>query len=269
MDNYYAHAKSDAMERYPWLTLNRPSYGTQAYSKPEVTLRTLEKVFGPVWPKVMRTYHQRWRFKHPDAQDFIATVHDVTGQDMTWFFDQALYGTNLIDYSVSFTNGRGEAGHGYFDDHGKPTLATGSVDWDPEDAHMITRPAPKPNGVPLGAIESEVLVRRLGEMIFPVVVRVKFADGSEVHETWEVNDPALPAAGAPAGLNQYRWKKFKYAKKVVSAEADPDSLFKSLEIHRVDNTAQLDPPTNLAADKWYLRWVVWIQNALMAFSYFS
>ena len=67
MDSYYANAKSDAMERYPWLMLNRASYGDQAYSKPELTLRTLEKLLGPKWPRVMRTYHQRWRFKHPDA----------------------------------------------------------------------------------------------------------------------------------------------------------------------------------------------------------
>jgi hypothetical protein len=251
MDNYYANAKNDAMERFAWLTLNRSSYGTQAYSKPELTLRTLEMLVGPQWPRVIRTYHQRWRFKHPDAKDFIATVQEVTGQDWSWFFDQTVYGTNTLDYAISFTNETAPRKNGYFDQGGQPKL---SDDKSKEDAR---------------ATESEVLVRRLGEMVFPVIVRVKFADGSEIRETWPVNDPTLPANGAPTGLNQYRWKKFKYAKKVVSAEADPDALFKSLEIHRVDNTAQLDPPTKLAADKWYLRWVVWIENAMMAFSYFS
>ena len=89
-----------------------------------------------------------------------------------------------------------------------------------------------------------------------------------LRETWPVNDPTLPPNGAPAGLNQYRWKKFKYAKKVVSAEVDPDHQW-NLEVPRTANSAQLDAPTKLAADKWYLRWVVWIENALMAFSYFS
>lgn len=254
MESYYANAKSDAMERYPWLMLNRASYGTQAYSKPELTLRTLERLVGPQWPRVIRTYHQRWRFKHPDAKDFIATVQEVTGQDWSWFFDQTVYGTNLLDYSVSFTNGTAPQRKGFFDQGGQPKLAESKSAGKNDD-----------NGAP----ESEVLVRRLGEMVFPVVVRVKFADGSEARELWPVNDPAEPSAGAPPGLNQYRWKKFKYAKKIVSAEADPDALFNGLEVHRVDNTAQLDPPTTLAADKWYLRWVVWIQNALMAFSYFS
>jgi len=90
---------------------------------------------------------------------------------------------------------------------------------------------------------------------------------SEVRELWPVTDPGLPAAGAPEGANQYRWKKFKYAKKVVLAEVDPDHAW-NLEVPRTDNSFQAQP-NKLAADKWYLRWVVWIQNVLMGFSYFS
>jgi hypothetical protein len=93
----------------------------------------------------------------------------------------------------------------------------------------------------------------LGEMIFPVTVRVQFEDGSSKEEHWD---------------GQYRWTKFYYpGKKVASATVDPDWKWK-LEIQRVDNS-WVARPNALAADKWYLRWVVWIENVLNAFSYFS
>jgi aminopeptidase N len=232
---YAEDASDDAMERYAWLDLNIDSYRVQAYAKPELTLRTLEALLGDAWPKVIRTYQQRWRFKHPDAIDFMDTVREVSGQDMKWFFDQTVYGTGMLNYSVSFTTGEALAARGFFDDaSGKPQLA-------PKE----NRPRP---------IESEVLVRRLGEMQFPVTVLVRFEDGSEAREHWD---------------GQYRWAKFKYTgkPKIVSAQIDPDFQWK-LEVHRTDDSSQAQP-VRLAADKWYLRWVVWIQNVLMAFSFFS
>ena len=224
------------MERYAWLDLSLASYRVQAYAKPELMLRTLEALLGDSWPRVIRTFQQRWRFRHPDAIDFMDTVREVSGQDMKWFFDQTVYGTGTLNYSVSFTTGEAPAEKGFFDDaRGNPQLAP-----------TETRP-PRP-------IESEVLVRRLEEMQFPVTVLVKFADGSEIRERWD---------------GQYRWAKFKYTgkPKIASARIDPDFQWK-LEIQRTDDSYQARS-VRLAADKWYLRWVVWIENLLMAFSFFS
>jgi hypothetical protein len=233
MRGYAEYAQADAMERYAWLDLNGGSYGVQAYAKPELTLHTLEALLGDAWPRVIRTYQLRYRFKHPDAQDFMDTVREVSGRDMKWFFDQTVYGTGLLNYAVSFTGGPAPKQNGFFDKQGRPELAGGK----------------NAEGPP----ESSVLVRRLGEMQFPVTVRVRFADGSETTEHWD-------------GL--YRWTKFYYpGKRVVTAAVDPDYQWK-LEVERTDD-AQLAQPVRLAADKWYLRWVVWIQNALMAFSFFG
>jgi len=89
-----------------------------------------------------------------------------------------------------------------------------------------------------------------------VTVLVKFGDGSQRRETW---------AG---GSDQYRWTRFYYpGKKVVAAEIDPDNQWK-LEVQRTDDS-YLSEPVKLASEKWYLRWVVWIQNVMMAFSYFG
>ena len=40
--------------------------------------------------RVMRTYHERWRFRHPTSDDFYAVVAEVAGRDARWFFDQAV-----------------------------------------------------------------------------------------------------------------------------------------------------------------------------------
>jgi hypothetical protein len=234
---YWQWAQADAMERNNWLDLNAGSYVVQAYAKPEVTLLTLESILGDAWPRAIRTYHQRYRFQHPDAIDFMNTVQEVSGRDLKWFFEQTVYGTGMLDYSVSFTSGPAPGREGLFDENGKPTY--------------VKEKEKKDNG---GPIESEVLVRRLGEMQFPVTVRVRFADGSELRERWD-------------GL--YRWTKIKYRgrPKIVAADIDPDFDWK-LEVHRTDDS-YLAEPVKLAAEKWYLRWVVWLQNVMMGFSLFS
>ncbi len=213
--------------------MDAESYGVQAYAKPEVTLLTLESLLGERWPKVIRTYQQRYRFKHPDAIDFMNTVNEVSGRDMKWFFDQTIYGTDMLDYSVAVSNEPQSAREGMFDEKGKP-------------AYVASKP------VKGGAEQSEVLVRRLGEMRFPVLVQVIFADGKEATEHWD---------------GQYRWTRFKYGKKVASAIIDPGFDWK-LQVDRTHDSS-LAEPVKLAAQKWYLRWVVWLQNVMMGFSFFS
>jgi hypothetical protein len=231
---YWTRAQADVMERYAWLDMDAESYVVQAYAKPEVTLLTLEALLGDRWPKVIRTYHQKYRFKHPDAIDFMNTVNEVSGRDMKWFFDQTVYGTGMLDYSVEVK--RQKVGNeGWFDQDGKHSYV-----------------APKKVKDKDAEKESEVLVRRLGEMQFPVVVQVRFEDGTEKTELWD---------------GQYRWVRFKYPKKVLSAVIDQDFVWK-LQVHRTHDS-YMKEPVKLAAEKWYLRWVVWLQNVMMGFSFFS
>lgn len=237
--SYLANAKTDQLERYAWLDLDRTSYGDQAYFKPELVLDTLEALLGDKWWPTIRAYQLRYRWKHPDAQDFMNTVSEVSGRDMKWFFDQQLYQTNTLDYSVSFTAERDPGRHGFFDSGTKIDLI--------EADKQASKATP---------YSSSVLVRRVGEQIFPVTLLVKFDDGSQKRETWD------------GGNDQYRWTKFDYpGKKVVSASIDPDFQWK-LEVPRTDDSV-LAEPVELASQKWYLRWVVWIQNVMSAASYFG
>lgn len=76
-------------------------YGTAAYAKPVVCLRTLENVLGEeTWLDVMTTFFQSYRFAHPTTEDFRATAEEIADQDLAWFFDGLVYSGETLNYQV-------------------------------------------------------------------------------------------------------------------------------------------------------------------------
>ena len=84
-------------------------YGVLTYSKTATWIRTLEGLVGRlVMDEIMQTYFNRWQFKHPNGQNFIDIVNEIVpkrlgskyGPDMNWFFNEALYGDNVVDYQL-------------------------------------------------------------------------------------------------------------------------------------------------------------------------
>ncbi|GAB2529196.1 M1 family metallopeptidase [Spirosoma aerophilum] len=98
-------------------------YGVLTYAKTATWMRTLEGLVSRrVMDEIMQTYFIRWKFKHPNGQNFIDIVNEIVpkrlgnkyGPDMNWFFAQALYGDNVVDYQLlsiknSRPNGRQQA----------------------------------------------------------------------------------------------------------------------------------------------------------------
>ena len=71
------------------------------YNKTALWLHTLERHLGwPVLQRIMSTYFERYKFRHPTPEDFFAVVNEVSGQDMTWFFEQVYRSSNEFDYGV-------------------------------------------------------------------------------------------------------------------------------------------------------------------------
>ena len=95
-DNAEADAQSTPTFRY-W-----PATATYiTYNKTALWLHTLERHLGwPVLQKILSTYFERWKFRHPQPEDFFAVVNEVAGRDMTWFFDQVYRSSNVFDYGV-------------------------------------------------------------------------------------------------------------------------------------------------------------------------
>lgn len=87
---------------YSWQFLTKGAYGVCSYSKPATMLKTLENRLGlETMRKILRTYFDRWKFKHPTSADFMAVVEEVSNQDLDWFFDQYVNDDVQVDYSIS------------------------------------------------------------------------------------------------------------------------------------------------------------------------
>jgi hypothetical protein len=72
-----------------------------SYNKTALWLHTLERHLGwPVLQRILATYFERWKFRHPEPADFFQVVNEVSGRDMTWFFDQVYRSSNVFDYGV-------------------------------------------------------------------------------------------------------------------------------------------------------------------------
>jgi aminopeptidase N len=50
--------------------------------------------------RAMREYVRRWAFRHPTPGDFFRTVENVSGQDLSWFWNAFFYGTDVLDIAV-------------------------------------------------------------------------------------------------------------------------------------------------------------------------
>lgn len=181
------------------------------YFKSALWLHTLERHLGwETLQQAMATFFARWRFRHPRPEDFFATLNEVSGQDLTWFFDQVYRSSNVFDYSVEAL--KNESGR------------------------------------------TTVVVRRLGEAIFPVNVVTSFVNGEQVTERWD---------------GRTRWRAFTYDRAVGAQQAvvDPERIL-LLDVDYTNNSRTLEPQGDEAATKWSLAWMVWLQDLLLTWSFF-
>ena len=50
---------------------------------------------------VMRSFFQRYQFNHPTTEDFRAVAEEVSGQDLSWFFEGLVYNDDVLNYTVT------------------------------------------------------------------------------------------------------------------------------------------------------------------------
>ncbi len=229
------NGQTDVMSRAGWEYRTSGSYTINSYGKPALTLQTLEGLVGDqTMTRIMRTFARRYRFAHPTTADFIATVNEVTGGDYRWFFDETFFSSELVDYAVAVEVASVRRLEGWSED------PSGQLRLNPSGAR------PKKE---TGPWESKVTVKRLGGACLPVELRIEFADGRSVLETWDGKD---------------RWKRFTYADpaKVVRAVVDPGGKI-ALDVDPGNNAWIAEKGfAERAATKWAARWMFWLQNLL-------
>lgn len=103
-DSYLALAKSGLEE--PLTTHadhfnTNAAYGAAAYSKGCVFLSQLGYIVGEqARNKIMLEYYRQWRFKHPDANDFIRVAEKQSDIKLDWYKEYWVNGTKTIDYGI-------------------------------------------------------------------------------------------------------------------------------------------------------------------------
>ena len=204
------------------------------YNKTALWLHTLERYLG--WPALQRgmaAFYDRWRFDHPSPDDFFEAISDASGQDLNWFFDQVHGTADIFDYGLQELTSRRVADHGFFDQDGE--------------TRFLDRPGTR-------RYETTVVVRRYGEGIFPVEVVTEFEDGHEERETWD---------------GEARWTAFTYAREARATRAfvDPDRVM-LLDVNYTNNSRTLSPMADVAATKWSVKWLVWLQDLLLTYGFF-
>ena len=50
--------------------------------------------------KILLEYYRLWRFKHPNASDFVKVAQDVSGIQLDWYKEYWIYTTKTIDYGI-------------------------------------------------------------------------------------------------------------------------------------------------------------------------
>ena len=228
--SYLSRPDADPVTRFAWQFYGSNSYGGITYGKTATLLLTLEKVIGEdTMRRALHTYFMRYRFTHPTGEDFLKTIEEVSGKDLRWYFDQAVYGTNVLDYEI--LKAHSDRANWY---EKKSPFEDSSKDKD-----QLYR--------------TYVAVHRKGDFVFPIDIEVKFTDGTSVLEHWDGRD---------------RWIRYEYVRKakIQSAEIDPQhqvlldrDFFNNSYVEEEDNHAVHKlAHIWLFANEWLAQLIAWI-----------
>ena len=233
---YTADPDFDPVTRWAWKFRNAESYGVITYGKSTSLLATLEGIVGPdTMREAMHTYFMRYRFTHPDTEDFLRTIEQVAiargraTAALTPVAPSSGAPTLYLPASSPAINAPAGTLPNLISTFSTPPatlVPTGSslrpylnqavygtavldytVDTVSSDRAEWWKPEPKDSKNT--QYLDTVVLHRLGDFILPVTAEIVFEDGSRVREQWDGAD---------------RWMRFTYNRtsKIRSAELDPD-----------------------------------------------
>lgn len=201
-------------------------YGGVVYRKTAALMLTLRNLVGAdAFDRALRTYADRWRFRHPTGGDLEETLREIIGArvalsvadpddpasgvvelDVGDVLEQGLRTTRVVDYRVHAIVNRRSAGHAGWHRNDQGALVGGD------------EPAPTDDGP--GPREGVVVLHRAGDFVIPVEVEIVFDDDSRTRRVW-------------SGRKRIHTLTFP-DRKVARVRIDPDGKL-VLESHRLDN----------------------------------
>ena len=196
---------------------------------------TLERYL--TWPVLQGALHAwaRRAAEGPMSQSEIAaTVSAAAGQDLSWFFETAFDTQARFNYALAaFSTGPADGPC-----QNAPCYRTGVTAVRRGEAQFTGR-----SSVASGAYESGDAMTLL----------ISFADGQEVQARWD-------------GRQAARVFEFDSGSPAVSVHLDPDRTL-LLDADYLDAGRITGAPTNVPVGKWIARWMVWLQDAMLSYSF--
>ena len=234
-------ARLDPVVAPSWRFASPMSYAMNVYMRAATNLRTLENLIGKeTMLRLLRTFHTRFRYRHPRSRDFIAVAKEVSGRDLDWFFKEFFFSAKEWDFSVDRAYSvRASTARGVFERQGKKVETTRAA------ARVLDEKNKEPKYV------TRVRVRRLGEARPAGGVGLKvltvFENGERKVESWN---------------GRGRWVDFVYEgpSKVKYAQVDPERVF--LVDSDLSNNSAVVKAEPAGALRWSARVLFWTQNLL-------
>jgi hypothetical protein len=222
-----------------WDYRNRWVYFFASYGKTAVILRTAEGLIGAdAMARGLRTYFERFSFRHPTGHDLVTTLDEATEVDLMGFFDQAIYADATPDWGVlDVRHRRPEVREGFVWDgaawrEGESSGESESDDDGEDDS---------------GPWQIEVDLVRRGDFIGPVDVELTWDDDSTERRRWDSDE---------------RWVRWRFEgdRRLEQVVVDPDGAW-ALETRRVDNYWR-DSPARTEPPLWWVREIVGLLGRL-------
>ncbi len=232
----------DRIRTPAWKFSSSGAYGFNSYGRTALVLRTLEKMLGEeTMARILRTYHERWRFRHPWSPDFYAVASEVAGRDLGSYFEQVVEGPGVFDAAVAELSAkRVEEPRGSFLREGERITVTR------EDADKKDEEA-EASGAEL--YRNRVLLKQLGEVRLPVEVELRYEGAPPERRTWDGNERWV------------RWEEVR-PEKLLEVRLDPDHEL-ALDANRLNDSRRIESDTRAAA-LWTARFFFAVQQGLAA-----
>ena len=81
---------------------SQANYGGVMYQKTGLVFHYLKAYLGDsLFDLCMHTYFDRWKFRHPQPEDFRVVMEAVSKQDLGWLFDDLIDSRKVADYKIA------------------------------------------------------------------------------------------------------------------------------------------------------------------------
>ena len=219
-------------------------YGSITYFKTAAWMTTLDRLVGrKVMDEILKAYFEKWKFRHPCGKNFIDIVNEIVkkrlgnklGENMNWFFDEVLYGTNVCDYKLA----------GIY--VSKIQNPLGIYDSSGIKVNYKRNPDEKIRSM----FHSKVTVFRSGEVIMPVEILVHFDDGKDTLVTWDGKERTFDL-------------KFDKPQRVTWAKIDPEhKIYMDMNFN---NNSYSIKPKETPFKKYMTKFIFWVENIITSIS---